>query len=367
MRVLFAIAHLDKGGGQAVQCQQLYSRLQPRLERSELLALTAGSGAGIGPRSDGTTVVGSLRFPSGIAALRREILRRKNDYDVVHALDIYYSLPAARLARARPLVVRLGSDPIEDLASRWGIWGRSFMQMTTPWMFSETETVVNSPHLLPRVPSGHARFIANGVDLARFALHPDPSAARAELGLPPGVPLLAFTGRALPRKNVEDILWLLTQRPNWHFLWIGNLAEPYYGDRYFRHLAREFSTIMPRVHTAGEVPMERVPRFLEAADLFVFPSRLEGMPNALLEAMASGLPVVASRNPAHTEIVPPGRGFLYSTRDELLARANLLLDDPANARAMAARGREFASERFGFDAAVRQYLALYEELGARDS
>jgi glycosyltransferase involved in cell wall biosynthesis len=362
VRVLFVIAHLDKGGGQAVQCQQLYERLKPRLDSSELLALSARDPPTHGPQPDGSNVIGTLRFPAGLRELRRAIRARSKDYDIVHALDIYYALPAARLARARPLVVRLGSDPVEDLASRWGVWGRTWMRLVTPWMFDGTETVVNAPHLVSTVPTGHARFIPNGVDIERFSGQPSREEARRQLALPPDVPIVTFTGKVLPRKNLEDIFWLLGERPNLHFLLVGALSEPYYGDRYFRHLASDFPAVLPRVHAVGEVPIARLPLYLAATDLFVFPSRLEGMPNSVLEAMAAGLPVVASENPSHGDLVVGGGGQVYGDRQTLRMAVDGFLADASGRESAGRKARDFVRAHFSFESAVRSYIALYSEM-----
>lgn len=362
MRVLFVIAHLDKGGGQAVQCRQLFDRIRPKVDSAELIALTTRNGGHEPMNPDGTTIVGRLRFPGGLFDLRRALLARAERFDVVQAMDMYYALPAARMARSRPLVVRIGHDPVEDLASRWGTMGRASMRLVTPWLFSGIDTVVNSPHLALTVPSGTVHCIPNGVDVERFRAEPRPDDARAELGLPLGVPLIIFTGKVVPRKHLEDIFGLLLERPDLHFLLVGALVEPYYGDHYFKRLSQQYASVMDRVHAVGEVPMDRIPRYLEASDVFVFPSRLEGMPNSVLEAMAAGLPVALSENPAHQGLLPPGAGVVYRNPAELKAAMDELLTDPVRRRGAGRAGRAWVVERFSFDAAVGAYLALYRSL-----
>jgi glycosyltransferase involved in cell wall biosynthesis len=340
MRVLFAIAHLDKGGGQAVQSWQLFRRLAPHVE-GELLTLRSAV-PGSEPRksdaldTEGVRVVGDLRFPSGLLELRRALRERAPGFDVVQVLDPYYSLPAARLARVRPLVVRLGAHPVEDLASRYGRAGRIAMTAVNPWMYSGATVVVNARHLTSAFPPGQAQCIPNGVDLDRFPIHRDPDAARIALGLPAGVPLIAFTGKIVPRKNVEDLYWLVNSMPELHLAIAGTDQEPGYGDSYHRSVRAAFPQALPRVHLVGELPVERVPRFLEASDIFVFPSRLEGMPNSVLEAMAAGVPIIAADAPAHREILPGGVGILYRDREELTAAVQRLRADPSEATRMGA-------------------------------
>jgi glycosyltransferase involved in cell wall biosynthesis len=365
MRVLYAIAHLDKGGGQAVQSLQLFRALREQTD-GHLLCLSA-QGDGTWVESEpGVEIVGALTFPEGIVRLRRAIRERAGSYDLLQAFDSYYALPAARLARAHPLVVRAGAHPVDDFGSRYGWVGRTWMRFSNPWVYSDTSVVVNAEHLLPAFPRGRTTWIPNGVDLSRFAAVPRAEEARKVLGLPPGVPLLTFTGKIVPRKNLEEVFSLLRAEPSFHLLLVGATSEPYYGDRYYRRLCAEFADVLSRVHSAGEVPMERIPRYLEASDVFVFPSRLEGMPNSILEAMAAALPVVASDFPAHRQIVPPQTGFLYRTPDELRRAVVRLVADEPFRRSMGQRGREHVAERFSLNAAVRAYLALYgEAIGRR--
>jgi glycosyltransferase involved in cell wall biosynthesis len=361
MRVLFAIAHLDKGGGQAVQCEQLFRRMAPRVDGELLTLRSRTSGPGVG-FSDRVRTVGDLRFPSGLVELRRALHERAAEFDLVQVFDPYYALPAARLARVRPLVIRLGAHPVEDLASRYGLPARLALTAVNPWLYSGTTVVVNARHLADAFPQRRVEYIPNGVDIDRFPSKRDPNAARAALGLPTGVPLVAFTGKIVPRKNVEDLYWLLDAVPGLHLALAGTDQEPGYGDSYHRNVRASFPDVLPRVHLVGELPVEKVPRLLEAADVFVFPSRLEGMPNSVLEAMAAGLPVVAADTPAHREILSARTGVLYQDRDGLRESVRRMVADPVEAARMGAAARQLVSDRFGFNAAVDSYFRLYAAL-----
>jgi glycosyltransferase involved in cell wall biosynthesis len=360
MRVLFAIAHLDKGGGQVVQTLQLYRALRQKVD-GHLLCLSArGDGPSVNPE-EGIEIVGPLTFPGGIFRLRRAIRDQMRSYDLVQACDFYYALPAARLARAHPIIVRVGAHPVDDFGSRYRWAGRTWMRLTNPWVYSDTTVVVNAEHLIAAFPQGKALFIPNGVDTSRFTTSPRVDTARTELGLPVGVPLLTFTGKIVPRKNLEDLFALLRAESKYHLLLVGTTSEPYYGDQYYRRLCADFSDVLPRVHSVGEVPMEKIPRFLEATDVFVFPSRLEGMPNSVLEAMAAALPVVAFDIPAHRQVLTPETGILYRTTEELRQAVGRLTADDSLRRAMGGRARALVEQRFSLDAATRAYLALYEQ------
>ena len=361
MKVLFVIAHLDKGGGQAVQCRQLVERLRKHVD-GEFLALSTAAGVRKGTSDGPATIVGRLEFPRGLATLRKEIRDRRGEYDLVQAFDPYYSIPAARLAGAVPLVARLGAHPVEDLASRYGAAGRAGMSAVNLWLYHRTTVVVNARHLGAAFPGRSVVCIPNGVDVDRFPAHRDPGAARTSLGLPPGVPLAVFTGKVIPRKNVEELFVLARRIPRLHIVLVGSFTEPFYGDGYLQRLRKDYPDVVARVHAVGEVPMDVVPRYLEAADVFVFPSRLEGMPNSVLEALAAGIPVVAARTEAHVEIITPEIGWLYDGANELQHRVEELLSDPSLGFRVADRAREVVRTRYSLGAAAQSYLDLYRNL-----
>jgi len=107
---------------------------------------------------------------------------------------------------------------------------------------------------------------------------------------------------------------------------------------------------------------------LSALDVFVLSSATEGLAVTLLEAMAAGLPVVATRVGGNPEVVVDGdTGRLVPPRDPIALAAAIgeMLSDRARATRMGERGAERARGRFGIDAMVNGYLALYDALAAR--
>jgi glycosyltransferase involved in cell wall biosynthesis len=121
------------------------------------------------------------------------------------------------------------------------------------------------------------------------------------------------------------------------------------------------------VHLAGE--RHDVPELLAAADVFVLPSRSEGMPVSVLEAMAAGLPVVASRVGGVPELVADERtGILVEPgdADALAAALVRLVGDPGLRRELGGAGRARVEERFDVDAFRRAHVELYSgELARR--
>jgi sugar transferase (PEP-CTERM/EpsH1 system associated) len=127
-------------------------------------------------------------------------------------------------------------------------------------------------------------------------------------------------------------------------------------------LAHELG-IADNVWLAGD--RSDVPRLLRTMDLFVLPSLAEGISNTVLEAMASGLPVVATRTGGNPELVEAGvTGELFPVGDhgrlaEILLR---MIDEPTQARAMGEAGRRRVVEQFNWQRTVDGYLAVYDEI-----
>jgi glycosyltransferase involved in cell wall biosynthesis len=122
--------------------------------------------------------------------------------------------------------------------------------------------------------------------------------------------------------------------------------------------------ILPRIRFAGL--RTDVPDFLRAADLFVHPSHQEGFSNAILEAMAAGLPVVACDVGGNPEAVVDGEtGRLVPPRnpERLAAAMAELLGDEGKRRTMGEAGKRRAEERFSLGRMVAEVEAMYESLG----
>jgi glycosyltransferase involved in cell wall biosynthesis len=119
----------------------------------------------------------------------------------------------------------------------------------------------------------------------------------------------------------------------------------------------------PRVRFVGPVDFDALPDFYRAADIFLFPTvRREGQPGVMLEAMASELPVIASRLGANEEVVDDGdTGWLVPRGDAaaLTARIQALAGDRALARAMGRRGRARVVERWTPEVRSRRIVELF--------
>jgi glycosyltransferase involved in cell wall biosynthesis len=204
-------------------------------------------------------------------------------------------------------------------------------------------------------PAAAARVIPNFAEAVDGAAQ-----SRAELDTPSGVPLLLGMGRLHPSKAHDVTLKALARLPD-SFLWIAGTGP----------LEAELKALAADLGVA-----ERV-RFLgwrddpwalyRAADLCLFPSRIEPLGNVVIQAWAYGLPVVAAASAGPAALIRDGvDGRLVPIDDpEALAdAASALLADPAARTQISEAGRTRAAAEFSKAAIVAQWRALYEELGA---
>jgi glycosyltransferase involved in cell wall biosynthesis len=219
------------------------------------------------------------------------------------------------------------------------------------------------------LPPERITVIANGIDPAPLAAA-DPNALRRELGVPDQVPVIGALGRLHRQKGLDVLLRalpaLLARFPELVLLIGGDGPEA----TALQGLAHSLG-IASQVRFLGA--WRRVPEFMAALDLLVLPSRWEGMPNVVLEAMAAARPVCASDLGGVREIVTAGgldgprsgeTGLLVRPDDPAaLARAiGALLGDPARRQTMGRAGRARVELGFRLDRMVSRYQSLYLDL-----
>ncbi len=212
------------------------------------------------------------------------------------------------------------------------------------------------------VPAERILVVPNGVDVERFrpATADERAALRRSLGLPEG-PLVVYTGRLSPEKGVDVLVaaWprVLARIPSARLWVLGDGAE-----RARLGEAARRAGVADAIALPG--PIADVSPFVRAADAAVLPSRTEGMPIALLEAMACAVPVVATAVGGSAEVLRDGvTGRLVPPEQpDALADAivEALSDPEAPVRARAAREEVVA--RYGLDHVADVFLEIYSRL-----
>ena len=215
-------------------------------------------------------------------------------------------------------------------------------------------------------PPDRLTVVPNGVDVAR--LRPDPAAGarlRQRLQLPPDAQIVVMASRLEMEKGVQVALDALarlrTAHPHLYLLVAG-------AGVYASTLERRAEVLGLHGHTRflGYVPHADLPALLAGADLFVMATLgPEGLPMSVLEAEASGLPVVVSDVPGASSALLPGQtGVLFPAGDAaaLAGRLAGLLADPTRRRVMGALGRALAERRFSVEAMVTGTEAILEQV-----
>ena len=217
----------------------------------------------------------------------------------------------------------------------------------------------------PWIAATHMYVVHNGKDLDVYRPLPGLRAAvRDSLGLPADAVIVAFHGGFSARKNLDLLIRALALRPmgsRLHGLLVGDGPER----PRLQALARRYGV---PVTFAG--PQADVPRVLAAADVSVHLSSAEGFSNSVIEALACGLPVVASQATSHVEQVDDGiQGFLVPLRDEdtLIAALVRLAGDPALRARMGHAARQRAEQQFSLQRMVSEYEAALRGAAERRS
>lgn len=315
-------------------------------------------------------VVGERVRAAGLDGAR---LRLRGDFDLAglwrltadlrrHRTDVLLTtkwreyLPgglAARLAGVRRHVISLGLRvvPRDDLKRRL------IFRLADRVLVNAAE-IRDALLTAPWIRADRVHVVHNGVDLPRFAAPADGAGFRRELGIPADAPLLLNIGALTPQKDHANLLRAAARLRATHpDVFVAVVGEGFLRPE-LEALAHEVG-LGDRVRLAGF--RADVRSALAAADLFVLSSDNEGMPWVLMEALAAGLPIVAtdvSGTRACVEQDVTGRIVSPTDPAALAAACAALLDDPAARVRMSAAARALAVARFDAERMVDQTLQL---------
>jgi UDP-glucose:(heptosyl)LPS alpha-1,3-glucosyltransferase len=207
------------------------------------------------------------------------------------------------------------------------------------------------------VPASRIRTIENGVDLAAFrpATDAERQAARARFGIGQDEPVVVFVGSGFERKGAFRLVEALAQPA----------ARPFHA--LIAGADRSLEALQARAAALGLAARARILGGIadplsvyRAADIFVLPSLYDPMPNAALEALACGLPVVTTADTGIAEAVAEAKAGAIVTRDPQSIAEGLAA--AAGQRAVMSPAARVLAQRFDLNAATARWLALYREL-----
>lgn len=306
----------------------------------------------------------------GFLRALRAALARGREYDVIHA---HYARAALLfLLSAGLLRPRLLSSTVYTVQNCYPNYHWANRLLLAPIFAAYRRVVVCSEATRDSMPAWLRRVVGSRMRVVRNAVHVERVTQAAERGRKSrseSTFVVVSVGRLIEIKNPLTVLDAFTRvaEPNWSLHFIGEGAL-----RSQLRAAADSSGLGKQVHTTGLLPRDQVFEALGAADLFVSASRGEGLPVAVLEAMACGLPVILSGIPPHREVVGDASFVpLVEPEDvEGFARWMRSIRSLSTARRDEIGGhcRKHVEERFGLQAMHAAYERIYEEIcGARAS
>lgn len=364
-------------GGAERQAQRLAAKLK---SRGLTVQVVTGEHPGCPSRDtiDGVSVyrmegvpgtrAGSLRYSLSLFAW---LWRNRKTYDILHCHLISTSAVVAGLVgflTRKPVIVKLGAGGY--MGDVWKIHnhamaGRAKVVLVRLLIrrFLALSTEIADELRSIGVPEARIVRVANGVDVRRFC-PPQPGdreQLHRALGLM-GKVICVFSGRMVEEKGVFELLEVWTsvvqQIPDAQLVMLGEGFQFDQVKQRVQELSLGGSVLLP-----GKT--DRVDLYLQAADLFVLPTWSEGMSNAILEAMAVGLPVITTTIGANPDVVHDRiTGLLVPPKDrDQLERALLeMLNNAQIRKAMGTAGYDDVHRQYSLECVADSYMGLYDQL-----
>ncbi len=365
LRICQLITELQPAGAERI-VYELARRLDPARFEVEVVGLRGGAVVDWLKEANVLVTVIGVKSKHDVWALGRLTdFLRQGRFDLLHT-HLFHADLAGRLAARRAGIPHL-IHTIQIAEARFRPWQFAFAR----WMAGRCDKIVCASHGVmihhsrkAKLSLDHYQVIYNGIDLETYVFRPDHRAYFRRLwGVAENVPVLVFVGRLNYQKNLPLFLHaceVIRQEREIHAVIAGDGPE--------RHLVEKFLASGGHdawCHWLGCV--DNVPAVLSASDVFVLPTRWEGFCLAAAEAMAVGLPVVATNVAGLSEVVQDGVSGLLAKEGDLagvLERLRRVLADPALRESLRKAGRERVAEKFTIQQNVLEHERLYEQVCA---
>jgi glycosyltransferase involved in cell wall biosynthesis len=369
--LIFSLAYYPQVGGAEIALKEITDRIND----IEFHAITLNFGGEKSEEKIGTIFVhrvgnGSSYFQKILfiprAALAARVLHRRYSFDAFWAMMSYMVFPIVLLRmggiRVPYLLTLQEGDPWEHMFNRWFILPFRPLLAYGFRQASEVQTISTFLAGWAKRIGFHGMpvVIANGVDIAHFA--------RTHVENKSGTIFLVTTSRLVHKNAVDDVIRALKFLPNnIHFIIYGIGPD----EILLKKLADEFG-VSARMEWKGYIDHKDLPFALAACDIFIRPSRSEGMGNSFIEAMAAGLPVIATqeggiadflfdakRNP-DTETT--GWAVDKDSPEQIAEAVKEILENPEQATRIIANAKKLVEEKYDWNLIASCVRMLFQKI-----
>jgi len=306
------------------------------------------------------SILGALSF-----CMRSIPLIRRINPDILHSQSILRTglacFIAGKLFRKPYISYCRGSD----IYGRW-----RFKKMVSKLVLKSAEAVIalteDIKREIEKICDRDVYVIPNGIDLERFE-NLSKEQSRGKLEIKQGEQIIIYVGRFRPEKGVQYLIQamdIIRQKDANARLILGG-EGPEEGN--LKRLVEQLN-LGACINFAGQIPNEKVPEYMTASNVFVLPSLSEGFGIVNLEAMASGLPIVASKVGGLPEIITDGEnGFLVEPKNpEQIAERVLLLLKDDELKGKISRSNKEKAKRYSWKNVVERLEQIYKEIAKRN-
>lgn len=356
--------------GERVRMTAFATAVDPSVPRNDVVDGVRVIRVNVDVRKGASKATASVRMIAALASVLPGV-------DVVHLHGVSQkNVPVALMAQLlrKPTVLTLHTSGQDDPQ------GASARGRVSDWAFRSANLILPvSPNLVRRceeagIPSSRIRLTPNGIDLERFRppVADERKVLRRELGWSGSDRVIVFVG-FFSRDKRPDLMFrawkqLAAQGVAAKLVYIGATASPYF--EIDETIARDIRGAASAMGRASDVvfvpPTHSIERYYRAADVFALSSIREAHPVALLEAMACGLPCVASRIEGATDVIIDdgvnGRLVNRDNEEELASALTEILSDERMARALGERARETIAARYDIKDTAERWLDAYRSV-----
>lgn len=368
--LIFSLAYHPHVGGAEIALKELTKRIPDT--RFHLITLNLGVDAQtetienveVHRVGKNASYLGKILFVPRAALLARR-LHKEHHFDALWAMMTYMVWPITLLRFMGvkvPYVITLqDGDPFLRVFRRWFI--RPFVPLLRYGFAHASGITVLSQHLASWVQSlggPEPVVIPNGVDVARFK-----NATPTDIGKKDGETWLVTSSRLVHKNAVDDVIRALALLPeSVKFLVCGTGAD----EAMLKRLARELG-VEERVVFRGNVSHEELPGLLAASDMFIRPSRTEGFGSSFVEAMAVGVPVIATQEGGIADFLfdatrnpeKPATGFAVDADapEQIAEMVRYMETHKEEVQETAVRAQRMVEERYDWDLITKNMHGIF--------